>query len=203
MVGKIRPRKVLLPMDFGESKARREYQKSGLVIRYKKGEIPMQDLQFNDFLRTRDAQEAQNMLKQLVADNSDSKIADYWGISYAKLRKIRTELGIRKDKTGKMVAAENPNENFWKKFVAKHFSEEEVQEKTESPQETIEEKEEQEEKVAARAITPSYQKTFLTMSMEGEFSAQELSDRMDGIRSILTACANSNFIVKISIEEKS
>ena len=207
MVGKIRPRKVLLPMDFGGSKAKREYKKSGLVISYKEGEIPMENLTYEDFLRASNAYEAQNMLKQLVANNSDSKIAEHWNISYAKLRKIRTELGIRKNKTGKMVGTEEPNEKFWQKLSSKATQEQPaVQKVQEIP--TTKQAEEVTTKQVEETPTPQaeepkhHEGVGFSMSLNGTFTAEQLSDRLEGVCSILTACSNSKFEVTVTVQEK-
>ena len=228
MVGKIRPKKVLLPMDFGNSKAKKEYTKPSIVFTYKKGEIPMYDLTFEDFLKTDDPYEAQRLFKQLVSNNSDSKIADYWGVSYAQVRKIRNELGLEKDKTGKVTSAKEPNKKFWDKLTRKYRPQLTIAQSTPQPEEetsvvettpqpkevpvteTVPQQqidqetptpEKEEPALEATSQTEKKDEMSFTIELSGKYSAEDLYDRLEGLQSVMAGCSKSKFNVQISITE--
>ena len=109
LVGKKRPRKILSPMDFGDAATRRKYRRSGLVITYMKGEIPTEtNISFDEFLRIEDKVDAQGVLKQLISNNSDARLAEHWGVPVHRIQTLRSNLGLIKDRKGKLIEIKEP-----------------------------------------------------------------------------------------------
>lgn len=187
LVGKKRPRKILSPMDFGDAATRRKYRQSGLVITYMKGEIPTEaNITFDEFLRIEDKQEAQVVLRQLVSSNSDARLAEHWGVPMHRIKTLRSDLGLVKDRNGELIEIKEPEK--WGKARR-------PRKKTSS-------------KVVAMEALPALELEqgeslaageFLVV-LRGVYSVDELSARLEALRAMLPAVSGS-FRVEIQLKE--
>jgi len=185
LVGKKRPRKILSPMDFGDAATRRKYRRSGLVITYMKGEIPTEaNITFDEFLRIEDKTEAQTVMRQLVAANSDARLAEHWGVPIHRIKTLRSDLGLIKDRSGELIEIKEPEK--WGK--------------TRRPRKSVIPF----DKEAAKAIEKEEQKVVLSnqfqVVLRGTFSVDELSSRLEALRAMLPA-VSGNFSVDIQLSE--
>ncbi len=188
-VGKKRPRKILSPMDFGDAATRRKYRQPGLVITYMKGEIPTEaNITFDEFLRIEDKLEAQAVLRQLVSNNSDARLAEHWGVPMHRIKALRSDLGLVKDRNGELIEIREPEK--WgklrrprKKTTAKVV-----------PMETD----------MAMAVTQEAQGEDMAgefqVFLRGVYSVDELSARLEALRAMLPAVSGS-FRVEIQLKE--
>ena len=178
LVGKKRPRKILSPMDFGDAATRRKYRRSGLVITYKKGEIPTEaNLSFEDFLKIEDINEAQTVLRQLVTDNSDNRLAEHWGVPLHRIKTLRSNLGLIKDRSGELIEIKEPEK--WGTLRR-------TRRKTTARDQLAE-------------VFIEGDNEFRVV-LKGTFSTENLGDRLDALRNMLPTVA-SNFYVEIQLME--
>ncbi len=184
LVGKKRPRKILSPMDFGDAATRRKYRRSGLVITYMKGEIPTEaNITFDEFLRIEDKMEAQTVLKQLVTNNSDTRLAEHWGVPLHRIKTLRSDLGLVKDRSGELIEIREPEK--WGK--------------TRRPRKSVVSIDRKAEKESQQEEPPTSANQFQVV-LRGVFSVDELSSRLEALRAMLPA-VSGNFLVEIHLSE--
>lgn len=182
LAGKKRPRKILSPMDFGDAATRRKYCRSGLVITYRKGEIPTEaNISFEEFMKIEDKLEAQKVLRQLVAHNSDSRLAEHWGIPLHRVKTLRTDLGLIKDRKGELIEIREPERWGTARRTRKRTKKSgEAQEK---------------EKMLSVVPDNEFQ-----VMLTGVFSVAELGDRLEALRAMLPSVAGK-FYAEIRLRE--
>lgn len=182
LAGKKRPRKILSPMDFGDAATRRKYCRSGLVITYRKGEIPTEaNISFEEFMKIEDKTEAQNVLKQLVANNSDSRLAEHWGIPLHRVKTLRNDLGLIKDRKGDLIEIREPE---------KWGATKRTRKRTKKPAET-------QENEKLLSIVPDNE---FQVMLTGVFSVDELGDRLEALRAMLPS-VSGKFFTEIRLRE--
>jgi hypothetical protein len=185
LVGKKRPRKILSPMDFGDAATRRKYRRSGLVITYMKGEIPTEaSITFDEFLKIEDKVEAQTVMRQLVADNSDARLAEHWGVPLHRIKTLRSDLGLIKDRTGELIEIKEPEK--WGK--------------TRRPRKTVVPMDREVKAPILQEEQQAVNNNQFQVVLRGTFSVDELSSRLEALRAMLPA-VSGNFSVDIQLKE--
>jgi len=187
LVGKKRPLKILSAMDFGDAATRRKYRRSGLVITYMEGEIPTKaNITFEEFLRIEDKLEAQSVLKQLIANNSDSRLAEHWGVPMHRIKTLRSDLGLIKDRNGELVEIKEPEK--WGKTRRQR-------KKTGSKVVAMEL-----EGVPVIKWEEVLAASEFQVVLRGTYSADELSTRLEALRAMLPTISGK-FQVEIQLKE--
>jgi hypothetical protein len=185
LVGKKRPRKILSPMDFGDAATRRKYRRSGLVITYMKGEIPTEaSITFDEFLKIEDKVEAQTVMRQLVADNSDARLAEHWGVPLHRIKTLRSDLGLIKDRTGELIEIKEPEK--WGK--------------TRRPRKTVVPMDREAKAAIQQEEQQAVNSNQFQVVLRGTFSVDELSSRLEALCAMLPA-VSGNFSVDIQLKE--
>jgi hypothetical protein len=192
-VGKKKPKKIYMPGDFGDSKTRRNYRKSGPVVIYKYMEAfnkMGETIALSDFLQLPYTRAKDVMME--LSSLSDQMLADEWEVQTSFVRKIRRILGIQKDHSGEVVATTDIISEKWPPTYRPR------KKRTVEVQETMRITEEEME---SSQHEDSSESRGFNFSLEGVFSAGEIEKRLESL-AVMTACArNSKYSIKIKLKE--
>lgn len=191
-VGKKKPKKIYMPGDFGDSKTRRNYRKSGPVVIYKYMEAfnkMGKTIALSDFLQLPDTRAKDVMME--LSSISDQMLADEWKVQTSFVRKIRRILGIQKDHSGEVVATTDIISEKWPPTYRPRKRTVEVQETMKITEEDMESSQKED----------SSESRGFSFSLEGIFSAGEIEKRLESL-AVMTACARSSkYSIKIYLKE--
>ena len=191
---KKKPKKIFMPSDFGDRKARREYRKPGPVIIYKKVEAfnEMGEVLALEELLALPVDQAKAVMLDLSKTISDQKLAGAWSTHFTLVRKLRSILGIHKNHSGTIVNVTEIQEDKWP--PAFRLPTRKARSRTEKVvvmQGAISD--------LAAAAEPAARG--LVLSIKGTYSGVELEPRIEAIRALLAGCAGGRYTISLSLDE--
>jgi hypothetical protein len=191
---KKKPKKIYMPSDFGDRKARREYRKPGPVIVYKKVEAfnEMGEVLALEELLALPVDQAKAVMLDLSKTISDQKLAGAWSTHFTLVRKLRSILGIHKNHSGTIVNVTEIRDDKWPPaFRLPTRQTRSRAEKVVVMQGLIDEV----------ADAPELAVRGLTLSIRGTYGGVELEPRIEAIRALLANCAGGRYTISLSLDE--
>jgi hypothetical protein len=190
---KKKPKKIFMPSDFGDRKARREYRKPGPVIIYKKVEAftEMGEVIALEALLALPVDQAKELMLELSKSISDQKLAEAWSTHFTLVRKLRSILGIHKNHSGTIVNITDTVEDKWPPSFR-------------LPTRKARNRAEKVVVMQGAARDPDAGQPVvrgLVMSIRGTFSGAELEPRIEAIRTLLKSCGDSKYTISLSLDE--
>jgi hypothetical protein len=191
---KKKPKKIFMPSDFGDRKARRDYRKPGPVIVYKKVEAfnEMGEVLALEELLALPVDQAKAVMLDLSKTISDQKLAGAWSTHFTLVRKLRSILGIHKNHSGTIVNVTEIQEDKWPPaFRLPTRKARSRAEKVVVMQSAIDE----------IAVAPETAVRGLTLSIRGTYSGVDLEPRVEAIRALLANCTGGRYTINLSLDE--
>jgi len=147
---------------------------------------------FRELLEIKDGRKAQEALTEWASQYSDNELARLWGVKFQRIKNARGYLAIVKDTGGNLTCGNTLNWtehtiNILKRGYLSDIGEEVPKEKPQTSQK-------KDDIVFLRES--GYQ-----INLSGVFKTQELSDRLEGLNTILSSVNDSKFYVEISVKE--
>jgi hypothetical protein len=192
---KKKPKKIFMPSDFGDRKARRDYRKPGPVVVYKKVEAfnEMGEVLALEELLALPVDQAKAVMLDLSKTISDQKLAGAWSTHFTLVRKLRSILGIHKNHSGTIVDVTEIQEDKWPPaFRLPTRKARSRAEKVVVMQSTIDE---------IAAVAPETAVRGLTLSIKGTYSGVDLEPRIEAIRALLANCTGGRYTISLSLDE--
>ncbi len=191
---KKKPKKIYMPSDLGDRKARREYRKPGPVIIYKKVEAfnEMGEVLALEELLALPVDHAKAVMLDLSKTISDQKLAEVWSTHFTLVRKLRSILGIHKNHNGTIVNVTEIQGDKWP--PAFRLPARRAKARTEK----VVAMQGAADHVAAAQLAEI---RGLSLSIRGTYSGAELEPRIEAIRTLLSSCAGSRYTISLSLDE--
>lgn len=221
-VGKKKPGTIRLAMDFGSKKDKDNYTKNGPVIQYnKKGVFIIMENgkiapwsysakgieckvnNIEELLEIADPKEAQDAFKEWAMHKSDAGIAHDWDMPMHILKRIRSELGIIKDRTGNIIKTYDKDKINWPLgYKMLNNIQAKLQEKQQK-EKNIKNLPKTGELPKLQPVDPRKEKAKASykgmhLKLEGTFLAQLLIERLEALRETLIFCENIEFSLYIN-----
>lgn len=174
-----------MPGDLGDPTAKRLYKKPGPVITYKIEE----DYKMNEILPLQEflklpVERAKEIMLDLSQNISDQQLATKWSTQVSYVRKLRFVLGIQKDHSGKVTSVSEVRYEKWPPIYRLRSCQQ------------IERREKKEERTFSRPRFKGF-----SFSLEGIFSGEDISKRLDAIKTLIIGSEEKKYVVNIILEE--
>ncbi|MGB9792905.1 MAG: hypothetical protein ACPLTR_10080 [Thermacetogeniaceae bacterium] len=137
-------------------------------------------LPLQEFLRL-PVERAKEVMLELSQNISDQQLATKWSTQVTYVRKLRFVLGIHKDHSGRVVSVSNVRCEKWPPVYRLR------------PRQQIEKKGEK--------IFPVPRVKGFSFSLDGVFSGEEISKRLDAIKTLMIGSGDKKYVLSVMLEE--